>query len=91
MSVIAFPTAKTGAILKWTLDEQRLRQWYESLSWDEQDQWFGIYEIRARTGIPLVRLPELLHRCYWVSTLKRGYPGLRLWHGPAGTDPLPDP
>jgi len=93
MSVVNFMTRTVSVPRPPRLvsDGQRLKCWYDNLSWDLQNSWFTLFEIRSATGIPLTRLRTVLYRHGWITERKRGFPGLVFYHGPNGTDPLEGP
>jgi hypothetical protein len=93
MSIVAFPTRGRAALPRpprLLADEERVKQWYYNLEWEEQDRWITLHEIKHATGVPLTRLPTVLHRLGWVASRKRGFP-LTMFHGPFMSLPLREP
>jgi hypothetical protein len=85
MSILALPTATSSRPARLAGDEQRLRDWYDSLDWAAQDSWYSLHELRAATRIPLARLPTILWRTGWTSKRKPEF-SLSVWHGPHGCE-----
>jgi hypothetical protein len=85
MTTLAFRTPQLWRPARLVSEEQRLRDWYESLDWEGQDAWYTLHELRAATSIPMARLPTVLWRCGWITEPRRGF-DLTVWHGPHGSE-----
>lgn len=86
LQVLQFP-AKAGRVKQmpqlpqFLADEKRLRSWFYALDAAEWSRPFSLYEIKGRTGIPLLRLPDVLRRAGWRRERSRAY-GIDLWFSP---------
>ena len=82
-AIIKFP--KTTAKSKPT-DEQLIDKWYSSLSDDDKEKHYTLYQLKAATSVPLSRLPSALWALGWRTTPKP-FPGApMLWVGTAGLE-----
>ncbi len=64
-------------------DERRVSAWFNPLPAEQQDRWYSLHELRAATGVPMSRLPIVLHRLGWHRETRFG---IAMFHGPLWTE-----
>jgi hypothetical protein len=72
------PTFRPARLLA---DEQRVQEWFDSLSDRDRRRHYNVAEIRAAVGMPTSRLHVVLYRLGWTRIRDRQF-GIYLYGGP---------
>jgi hypothetical protein len=62
-------------------EEQRVEDWFDSLSYDDRRRWFTLAEIKTAVAVPMTRLQIVLYRLRWEVRRDRKF-DLTLYRGP---------